>query len=49
MAGVPAKQIGWMSQFGERLDLPLVGDTETLCPHSGQKYVLRDGHCSVQE
>jgi UDP-2-acetamido-3-amino-2,3-dideoxy-glucuronate N-acetyltransferase len=49
MAGVPAKQIGWMSQFGERLDLPLTGNTETLCPQTGQKYVLRDGYCSVQE
>ena len=49
MAGVPAKQIGWMSRFGERLDLPLVGTAETLCPHSGLKYVLRDGFCSVQE
>jgi len=49
MAGVPAKQIGWMSQFGERLALPLAGNTETLCPQTGQKYVLRDGYCSVQE
>jgi UDP-2-acetamido-3-amino-2,3-dideoxy-glucuronate N-acetyltransferase len=49
MAGVPAKQIGWMSQFGERLDLPLAGNSETLCPQTGQKYVLRDGYCSVQE
>ncbi len=49
MAGVPAKQIGWMSQFGERIDLPLDGNTETLCPQTGQKYVLRDGYCSVQE
>jgi UDP-2-acetamido-3-amino-2,3-dideoxy-glucuronate N-acetyltransferase len=49
MAGVPAKQIGWMSQFGERLDLPLDGNSEALCPHTGQKYVLRDGACSVQE
>ncbi|MFZ4745255.1 MAG: acyltransferase [Limnohabitans sp.] len=49
MAGVPAKQIGWMSQFGERLDLPLAGNTETLCPQTGQRYVLRDGYCSVQE
>ncbi len=49
MAGVPAKQIGWMSQFGERLDLPLAGNTETLCPQTGQKYVLRDGYCSAQE
>jgi UDP-2-acetamido-3-amino-2,3-dideoxy-glucuronate N-acetyltransferase len=49
MAGVPAKQIGWMSRFGERLDLPLVGNADTLCPHTGLKYVLRDGFCSVQE
>ena len=49
MAGVPAKQIGWMSQFGEQLDLPLAGNSETLCPQTGQKYVLRDGYCSVQE
>ena len=25
MAGVPAKQIGWISQHGEKLDLPLTG------------------------
>lgn len=49
MAGVPAQQIGWMSQFGERLALPLEGDAEALCPHTGQKYVLRDGCCRVQE
>jgi UDP-2-acetamido-3-amino-2,3-dideoxy-glucuronate N-acetyltransferase len=49
MAGVPAKQIGWMSQFGERLDLPLAGNAETFCPQTGQNYVLRDGDCSVQE
>ena len=49
MAGVPAKQIGWMSRFGERLELPLVGNAETHCPHTGLEYVLRDGLCSVQE
>ena len=49
MAGVPAKQIGWISQFGERLALPLAGNAETLCPHTGLQYVLRDGCCSVQE
>lgn len=49
MAGVPARQIGWMSQFGERLNLPLLGNSEALCPHSGLTYVLRDSLCSVQE
>lgn len=49
MAGVPAKQIGWMSQFGERLDLPLTGDAEAVCPHTGLKYLLRDDCCCVQQ
>ena len=49
MAGVPAKQIGWISQHGERLDLPLEGDAQTLCLHTGLKYVLRNGCCSVEE
>lgn len=41
MVGVPAKQIGWMSEFGEQLDLPLSGNTETICPHTGDKYRLK--------
>ena len=45
MAGVPARQIGWMSRFGERLDLPLTGSARTTCPHTGEHYVLRDGVC----
>ncbi len=48
MAGVPARQIGWMSQFGERLALPLIGHAETICPHTGLKYVLLSGHCSLK-
>ena len=43
MVGVPAKQIGWMSQFGERLDLPLVGEGEAVCPHTGQYYRMVGG------
>jgi UDP-2-acetamido-3-amino-2,3-dideoxy-glucuronate N-acetyltransferase len=45
MVGVPAKQIGWMSQHGERLNLPLRGDAETVCEQTGKRYELRDGHC----
>lgn len=48
MVGVPARQIGWMSQFGERLDLPLQGNAETICPHTGTRYVLCDGVCFAQ-
>jgi UDP-2-acetamido-3-amino-2,3-dideoxy-glucuronate N-acetyltransferase len=40
MVGVPAKQVGWMSVFGEQLDLPLQGHTEAICGQSGDKYIL---------
>ncbi len=40
MVGVPAKQIGWMSEYGEQLDLSLSGDAVAICSHSGAKYVL---------
>lgn len=43
MVGVPAKQIGWMSEFGEQLDLPLQGNAETICPYTGARYIL-SGH-----
>jgi UDP-2-acetamido-3-amino-2,3-dideoxy-glucuronate N-acetyltransferase len=43
MVGVPAKQIGWMSEFGEQLNLPLTGQGETICQHTGTRYVLADG------
>jgi UDP-2-acetamido-3-amino-2,3-dideoxy-glucuronate N-acetyltransferase len=43
MVGVPAKQIGWMSEYGEQLDLPLTGDAEITCPHTDDKYQLSDG------
>lgn len=43
MVGVPAKQIGWMSEFGEQLDLPLSGQAQTVCPHTGAIYKL-DGN-----
>ena len=40
MVGVPARQIGWMSEYGEQLDLPLRGEQETVCPHSNLRYQL---------
>ncbi|VVT29669.1 acyltransferase [Hoeflea sp. EC-HK425] len=43
MVGVPGRQVGWMSEFGERLDLPLTGAGRTVCPHTGDTYVLQDG------
>ncbi|MAD52458.1 acyltransferase [Idiomarina sp. UBA3162] len=43
VVGVPAKQIGWMSEFGEQLDLPVKGDGEAVCEHTGVKYILTQG------
>jgi len=40
MVGVPARQIGWMSEYGEQLDLPLSGHEEVRCPHTQQRYRL---------
>lgn len=40
VVGVPGKQIGWMSEFGEQLDLPLTGQAQTNCQHTDALYVL---------
>ena len=42
MVGVPARQIGWMSEYGEQLDLPLQGQAEVTCPHTQARYVLNN-------
>ena len=41
-AGVPAKQIGWMSKFGKRIELPLIGNATYTCPYTGDVYELKD-------
>lgn len=40
MVGVPAKQIGWMSEFGEQLNLPLSGEASVTCLNTGDIYRL---------
>jgi UDP-2-acetamido-3-amino-2,3-dideoxy-glucuronate N-acetyltransferase len=44
MVGVPAKQIGWMSQYGEQIPLPVIGDGQYTCPYTGQRYQLASDH-----
>lgn len=48
VVGVPAKQIGWMSDFGEQLDLPLNGQAEAVCEHTGAIYRL-DGQVVTKQ
>jgi UDP-2-acetamido-3-amino-2,3-dideoxy-glucuronate N-acetyltransferase len=49
MAGVPAKQIGWMSEYGEQLDLPLKGLATSKCANTGHTYELTDDKLVRQE
>ena len=48
VVGVPAKQIGWMSEFGEQLDFPLTGQSQTHCEHTNALYMLNDGIVTKQ-
>ena len=43
MVGVPAKQIGWMSEYGEQLKLPLDGNGDAQCSKTGENYILNEG------
>lgn len=40
IVGVPGRQIGWMSQYGEQIPLPLKGEGEYQCPHQKLTYFL---------
>jgi len=42
VVGVPAKQIGWMSEYGHQLEFDENGIA--VCPESGQKYKLENGN-----
>lgn len=47
MVGVPAKQIGWMSQYGEQIPLPSQGVGVYNCPHTGHQYELHGDALTV--
>ena len=40
IVGNPAKQIGWMSEYGHRLEFD--ADGHATCPESGQNYQLKE-------
>ena len=48
MVGVPARQVGWVSEAGERLGLPLRGEGEARCPRTDELYCLRDDRVTKQ-
>ena len=48
VVGVPGRQIGWMSRFGEQLSLPLEGSGQVVCEHTGERYKLIDGRVILE-
>jgi UDP-2-acetamido-3-amino-2,3-dideoxy-glucuronate N-acetyltransferase len=44
VVGNPSKQIGWMSEFGHRLEFDKEG--KAICKESGQQYVLKNNAVS---
>tara|TARA_B100000902_G_C27298467_1_gene911419 strand:+ start:493 stop:1071 length:579 start_codon:yes stop_codon:yes gene_type:complete len=44
IVGVPGKQIGWMSEYGEQIPLPIEGDGKYFCEKSNTNYVLTNGN-----
>lgn len=48
MAGVPARQAGWMSRHGERLPLGVAANGRTTCPHTGDVYSVHNGECRLE-
>jgi UDP-2-acetamido-3-amino-2,3-dideoxy-glucuronate N-acetyltransferase len=45
--GVPARLAGWMSRSGEKLALPLTGGGTATCPRTAERYVLKNGTCTL--
>lgn len=44
LVGNPARQLGWMSKFGHRLEFN--EKNLAICPESGERYTLEDGRVS---
>ena len=49
VVGVPGKQIGWMSEHGEQIPLPLEGNGEYKCKKTGDTYKLVDDTLTKEE
>lgn len=41
VVGNPARHMGWMSEYGHRLNFDL--SDQAVCPESGETYLLKDG------
>ena len=48
MVGVPARHVGWMSEYGEQILLPTQGEGAYTCPHTNQVYTLNQDQLTRQ-
>jgi len=49
MVGNPARQVGWISRYGEKMILPLKGSGKFICPHLADEYQLDGEYVSLIE
>jgi UDP-2-acetamido-3-amino-2,3-dideoxy-glucuronate N-acetyltransferase len=49
VVGVPGKQIGWMSRYGQQIHLPLEGNGEFRCEKTNDRYSLVNGDLIREE
>jgi UDP-2-acetamido-3-amino-2,3-dideoxy-glucuronate N-acetyltransferase len=48
MVGVPARHVGWVSRFGNTLNLPVDEDGKVTCAASGEIYIVQNGICVME-
>ncbi len=49
MVGNPAKQIGWMSIYGEKIPLPINGNGSWKCIKTDHVYILKNSDLSIED
>ena len=47
--GIPARQVGWISEFGENIPLPLQGEGSWTCQKKNLKYSLKQSEIIVEK
>ena len=49
VSGIPAKQVGWMSEYGENIPLPINGKGEWLCKNTNKIYFLNNDELFIKD
>ena len=47
--GIPARQVGWISEFGDNIPLPLKGEGSWICQKMNIKYSLKQSEIFVEK